>query len=55
MKTKKTVMPDAEKKQAWRCSRCGYYIEKQQVFNTSRYPSADEPYYIRRKSSESHG
>jgi DNA-directed RNA polymerase subunit M/transcription elongation factor TFIIS len=51
MKTKKTVMPDAEKKQAWKCSRCGYYFEKQQVFHTSRYPNSnfDDPYSLPRK------
>lgn len=39
MKTKKTVtmLPDAEKKQGWKCSRCGYYLEKQQVFLSNRY------------------
>lgn len=51
MKTKKSVMPDAEKKQGWKCSRCGQYVEKQQIFNSNHYQADEEPYYIRRRSS----
>jgi hypothetical protein len=32
MKQRKTMLPDSEKKQGWKCSRCGTYLEKQQVF-----------------------
>lgn len=39
MKIKKTVLPETEKKQAYKCSRCGYYLEKQQVFLSGRYSS----------------
>lgn len=35
--TKKTILPDAERKQCWKCSRCGYYLEKPQVFRNSPY------------------
>lgn len=53
MKTKKSVLPDIEKKQGWKCSRCGYYLEKQQVFLTSQYEANrredDDPGYLRRR------
>lgn len=54
MKTKKTTMTiDAEKKQSWKCSRCGFYLEKQQVFSTGRFSDdttdEDAPYYLRRR------
>lgn len=53
MKTKKTMMPDAERKQGWKCSRCGFYMEKQQVFLHGRYQddktSDDDFPYLRKR------
>lgn len=53
MKVKKSLLPDTEKKQGLKCSRCGYYIEKQQVFVTGRYEankrSEDDPNYLRKR------
>lgn len=37
MKTKKSLVSDAEKKQVFRCSRCGLYLEKQQAFTSADY------------------
>ncbi len=54
MKIKKSVLPDTEKKQGLKCSRCGFYLEKQQIFSGGRFnendPNDDEPLYLRRRS-----
>lgn len=35
MKAKKTLLSsDVERKQIFRCSRCGFYLEKQQLYST---------------------
>jgi len=49
MKVKKSVIPDSEKKQVLKCSRCGYYVEKQQAFMTQHPDQSDEPLYLRRR------
>jgi len=51
MKSKKTMMHDIEKKVGLKCSRCGYYVEKQQVFSSGSYPNRGEEslYQIRRR------
>lgn len=54
MKQRKTILPDAEKKQGWKCSRCGYYVEKQQVFLQPQYgldkkDDDDDFPYLRRR------
>lgn len=53
MKSKKSALPDIEKKMGLKCSRCGFYLEKQQTFSGGRYdePSNDLPYYLRRRQS----
>lgn len=41
MKPKRTtLLPDSEKKQEWKCSRCGYYAEKTQT-QVKRYGADD--------------
>ncbi len=45
MKIKKSVLPDTEKKQVFRCSRCGYYVEKQQVFGGTGKDERDSNLY----------
>lgn len=50
MKIKKTVLSDMEKKQGWKCSRCGFYLERQQTFNSrSDNQPNDDQYYLRRR------
>lgn len=51
MKSKKSVMHDIEKKLGLKCSRCGYYIEKQQVFSHGSYDDRDAAnlYPLRRR------
>lgn len=53
MKIKRSAMPENEKKQGWRCSRCGYYVEKQQIFAAGQfgdYQKSEDP-YLRRKQA----
>lgn len=48
MKVKKTLLPDAERKQVFKCSRCGYYVEKPQTFASKRFnnqPEDEPPIY----------
>jgi DNA-directed RNA polymerase subunit M/transcription elongation factor TFIIS len=52
MKTKKSLVPDVEKKQGMKCSRCGNYVEKLQTFSTAattRYDDDSAAYYLRRR------
>lgn len=49
MKIKKTVMRDIEKKLVLKCSRCGFYIEKQQVFSAGSYPEKSDNLYSARR------
>lgn len=49
MKVKKTLTPDREKKQVFKCSRCGYYQEKQQVFLNDNSTLDRDPYILRHR------
>lgn len=53
MKIKRTALQDNEKKRGWRCSRCGYYIEKQQIFSAGEYGKFErgEDPYLRRRAA----
>lgn len=50
MKSKQSAtLHDSEKKQVWKCSRCGLYVEKQQTFFSDQKKENNDPYYIRHR------
>lgn len=55
MKSKKTMVPGAEKTIRLKCSRCGFYLEKHQTFSgNNRYDELANDYpYLRRRDQAS--
>lgn len=53
MKIRKSALADTEKKQGLKCSRCGYYVEKQQSFSGGPYQDEANAanYMLRRRPS----
>ena len=43
MKVKQTILPDAEKKQGLKCSRCGFYEERKQIFLGGQTDEGHQP------------
>jgi DNA-directed RNA polymerase subunit M/transcription elongation factor TFIIS len=50
MKIKKTLLPDSDKLQGFKCSRCGYYLEKPQLYTGQTTQKPDSNNYFQRPS-----